>query len=51
MNPSIREEIYQNRVFDYMQMNSDFMALISWINWTWISYVLNQLILNVSKSS
>ncbi|HEY5584485.1 MAG TPA: tetratricopeptide repeat protein [Ruminiclostridium sp.] len=28
-NPSIREEIYQNSVFDYMQTNLDFVKLIS----------------------
>ncbi len=29
MNPNIKQEIFQNRVFDYILMNSDFMELIS----------------------
>lgn len=29
INPNIKQEIFQNRVFDYILMNSDFMELIS----------------------
>ena len=29
INPNIKHEIFQNRVFDYILMNSDFMELIS----------------------
>lgn len=28
INPNIREEVYRNSVFDYMQVNSDFVGLI-----------------------